>query len=181
MQKYPYIFTGGPGTGKSTVLHLLSDCGYTCVAESAREIIKARLDAGLTPRQEAGSFAQAILEKDIAQYETVRHVAGPVFIDRGIVDALSMLTAAGVIKLADARKQLQQYPVARDVFFFHPWITIYTNDAQRDQTYDECLEVSARLAAWYRSLGFTLIDMPELDAEARRDFVLERIQSPRSE
>lgn len=35
-----YIFTGGPGSGKSTVLNILENMGYMTVREVARDIIK---------------------------------------------------------------------------------------------------------------------------------------------
>ena len=35
-----YIFTGGPGSGKSTVLDLLGNMGYRIVREVARDIIR---------------------------------------------------------------------------------------------------------------------------------------------
>lgn len=38
-----YIFTGGPGSGKSTVLNILENMGYMTVREVARDIIKIRL------------------------------------------------------------------------------------------------------------------------------------------
>jgi predicted ATPase len=35
-----YVLTGGPGTGKTTVLEILSLRGYNIISETAREIIK---------------------------------------------------------------------------------------------------------------------------------------------
>ena len=41
-----YIFTGGPGSGKSTVLEILKNKGYLTVNEVAREIIKNQVRTG---------------------------------------------------------------------------------------------------------------------------------------
>lgn len=38
-----YILTGGPGSGKSTVLKLLSDMGYLTVEETGRNIIQKQI------------------------------------------------------------------------------------------------------------------------------------------
>lgn len=39
-----YILTGGPGSGKTTVLNLLADMGYLTMKESAREIIQRQVE-----------------------------------------------------------------------------------------------------------------------------------------
>ena len=42
-----YIITGGPGTGKSSVLNELKNRGFKCHEEFARQVIKEHLDAGI--------------------------------------------------------------------------------------------------------------------------------------
>jgi predicted ATPase len=172
MHRLPYILTGGPGTGKSTVLDQLESSGCVCVPESAREIIQARMRQGLPPRLGPKAFARAILGRDIERYQSIPSTEKPVFIDRGLVDALSMLEQAGDIDLSSARTRLDDYPVSKQVFFFHPWKEIYRNDSERDQSYVECQRVSARLESWYISLGFELVDVPHGNPQARADFIL---------
>lgn len=83
-------FTGGPGFGKSTTLAALEARGYQCVPESARAIIQERMRIGLPRRPAAREFAKQILRRDQAQYRGVQRSKGPVFFDRGVVDALGM-------------------------------------------------------------------------------------------
>jgi predicted ATPase len=172
MRNLPNILTGGPGTGKSTVLGLLESYGCICLPESAREIIQSRTAQGLPPRQDPQSFAKAILKKDIERYRAIPQTDQPVFIDRGVADALCMLAAVGGADSVGAMAMLERYPVSVHVFFFRPWEAIYLNDAERDQTFDECRQVSSRLESWYRSLGFELVDVPQLKPQARADFIL---------
>ena len=40
------IITGGPGTGKSTLLNLLEKRGYHCHQEISRAVIRQQLDLG---------------------------------------------------------------------------------------------------------------------------------------
>jgi predicted ATPase len=171
----PYILTGGPGTGKSTVLDLLQSSGFLCLPESAREIMRVRINAGLEPRPDADSFAQAILQRDMEQYRSIPHTARPVFIDRGIPDALCMLFMTGRIDLAEAKRTLECFPFNQHVFFFHPWEVIYVNDTERDQSFAESQLVSERLAFWYESLGFILIDMPKASPTARVEFIMNHV------
>jgi len=82
--------TGGPGSGKTTVIGALRERGYACVTESARTIIRERLKKGLTARPTAREFAEQVLLRDIQQYARVAGASRLMFFDRCILDALSM-------------------------------------------------------------------------------------------
>lgn len=91
-----FIITGGPGSGKSTVLNTLSELGYRVELESARKIIKERLAAGLSPRPNPTSFANEVFREDIAKYQQTAS-GDIVFFDRGVLDALYMLSAESAL------------------------------------------------------------------------------------
>ena len=74
--------SGGPGAGKTTTLDALAARGFAVVPEVARAVIAERLAAGLSPRPDPLTFASAILERDMAQYEAADRLVGPVFFDR---------------------------------------------------------------------------------------------------
>lgn len=170
-----YIFTGGPGAGKTTVLELLRTRGFTCKQEVAREIIKERLSKGLSPRPAPAQFAQEILVREIAQYDQSIPERPPIFFDRGIGDALYMLAQCGVMEEAQIASQLIRRPYNRMIFLFPPWREIYTTDAERDQSYEEASEVYRKLRQWYRQLGFTLVPVPLGRAEERMEFILKTV------
>lgn len=85
-----YIFTGGPGSGKSTVLDLLGNMGYRIVREVARDIIrnqvKTRGDA--LPWDNTVRYARLMLLRSVVDFEEMAHVPTPCFFDRGIIDTL---------------------------------------------------------------------------------------------
>ena len=64
-----FVLSGGPGGGKSALLAALAERGYPVVHESARAIIRSRLQAGLAPRPEPAAFAQAIFQQDAQRYQ----------------------------------------------------------------------------------------------------------------
>lgn len=82
------VITGAPGAGKTTLLLALQARGYTIVGDTARTIIQDRRRRGLSPRPDPYAFAQAALRMDIENF--VHHAAspGPVFFERGVLDAL---------------------------------------------------------------------------------------------
>jgi predicted ATPase len=85
------VITGGPGARKTTLLLALQARGYTIVGDSARTVIQDRKRRGLSPRPSPSAFAQEALRLDIENF--VHHAAspGPVFFERGVLDALCAL------------------------------------------------------------------------------------------
>ena len=171
-----YIFTGGPGTGKTTTLGCLAARGFLCVPESARTIIQERIGAGLSPRPSPAEFAAEILLRDIALYDGAPIQHEPLFFDRGIVDGLGMLHDYGAISLGEAAAHLEERPFAKEAFFFPPWEEIYTNDSERDQTYAEAIEVAQRIRSWFKLLGFRLVDVPFGARDERAEFILQKVR-----
>ena len=72
--------TGGPGSGKTTVIGALRERGYDCVTESARTIIQERLKKRLTARPTAREFAEQVLLRDIQQYARMAGASRLVFL-----------------------------------------------------------------------------------------------------
>jgi predicted ATPase len=166
------IITGGPGAGKTTLLAELATLGYATVAESARAIIAERVAAGKTPRPEPAAFAREILRRDVDRYLQQRPTSACVFFDRGVVEALGMLQEVAPLPPDQLASMLGAYPFHRTVFILPPWQDIYTQDAERDQTFDEAVSVHARLVQWYGACGYILHEVPRLPVSQRAHQVL---------
>ena len=113
--------TGGPGAGKTAVISDLRSRGYPSVPDSARAIIQERVSKGLEPRPAPSEFAEQILSLDAEQYQRMADASGPVFFDRGVVDALGMVHQLGLVSAAELRARLASYPYFRTAFCFPPW------------------------------------------------------------
>ena len=116
------VLSGGPGTGKTSVLSKLAQRGQQCLDESARRLIEERLEAGLSPRPEPLCFASQLLNRDRCNYQAYTKHSGPVFIDRGIIDSLFMFINAGGITAEGVDEMLQLYPHHQQVFWFPPLV-----------------------------------------------------------
>ena len=169
------VLTGGPGAGKTTLLTKLASMGYAVVEESARAIIAERLASGLTRRPSPSEFAHQILARDIEKYLAQPHRSKWVFFDRGLIDALGMLQEVSPMPDQELKAVLANYPFHRPVFILPPWEAIYTNDAERDQTYAEAIGVCEKLRKWYRLCGYEIHEVPRLPVTQRATHVLEVI------
>jgi predicted ATPase len=167
------VLTGGPGAGKTTLLAKLASMGYMTVEESARGIIAERLASGLTRRPCPLEFARQILSRDIEKYIAQPQTSKWIFFDRGLIDALGMLHEVSPLPDEELKAILTRYPFHRSAFVLPPWEAIYTNDAERDQTYAESVEVYEKLRAWYHSCGYHIHEVPRLPVARRAMHVLE--------
>jgi predicted ATPase len=166
------IVTGGPGAGKTTLLAELAVSGYATVEESARAIIAERLARGASRRPDARAFAQEILRRDIEKYLNQPRTSKWVFFDRGLVEALGMLHEASPLPSIELKTILATYPFHATVFVLPPWEVIYANDAERDQSFAEAVDVHAKVVRWYHSCGYVLNEVPRLPVAQRAEHVL---------
>jgi len=154
------ILTGGPGAGKTTLLAELAAMGYATVEESARAIIGERLARGASPRPDALAFAQEILRRDTEKYINQPRTSKWVFFDRGLIDALGMLHEASPLPSVELETMLASYPFHATVFVLPLWEVIYANDAERNQSFAEAVEVYAKVVRWYRSCSMFSMKYP---------------------
>jgi predicted ATPase len=164
--------TGAPGAGKTTLLAALAGMGYVTVEESARAIISERLARGTTPRPAAPAFAREILRRDVEKYLNQSRTPAWVFFDRGLIDALGMLDDASDLPVLERQSMLASYPFHPTVFVLPPWEAIYVNDAERDQSFADAVDVHRRIVDWYRSCGYALDEVPCVPVAERARHVL---------
>ncbi len=173
-----FVFTGGPGAGKTTTLDALNALGFTTVADSARAIIRNRINAGLTPRPSSKAFTEAILNDDINNYDDNTPSDKPVFFDRGVCDALGSLQKH--LPENAIQTYLEEYPYNKKVFIFPAWQAIYHTDAERDHTFAHAVTVTEQIKIMYPTFGYSLIEVPPDTVENRISFILGQVDlSPR--
>ena len=87
MRKLVVTIDGPAGAGKTTVLNILASQGYDVASDVAREIIRNRKAAGLSPRPAPEDFARQMYAGDVKNYQQASSTEGPTFFERGVVDA----------------------------------------------------------------------------------------------
>lgn len=166
------LITGCSGGGKSSLLGELARRGYRTVPEPGRRLIAA----GITPWEDPLAFLTAAAEmarEDLAEH---RDEEGPVFYDRGLIDALAGLERLGERGTHEALGS--QRPYGGGVFLAPPWPEIYRADTMRRHDLDAAQAEYAHLCSLLPGLGYTPIELPRLPIAERADFILAALESP---
>lgn len=169
-----FVITGGPGSGKSTLVSALRGAGFTVAGEAGREVIREEMASGGTalPWSDRQFFADRMLMRDIARYETLSRSGGPIFFDRGIPDIAGYLRLSALPVPETIARAAGRYRYNRLVFIAPHWPDIYVQDVERKQSPDEAARTCDAMRAVYSDYGYELLELPRADVDERVRFVL---------
>lgn len=167
------VVTGGPGSGKSTLIGGLQDLGYSCSAEVSRRMIIAEVakNSNCLPWLDVSCFSTKVLDEMIFEWNRTS-MDKLTFFDRGIPDIIAYLKLAGLEVSSRYDEALKEYPYHQQVFILPPWKEIYVNDPERWQSYEEAVLIHQVLKETYIGYGFDLVEIPGLPVAERIDFIL---------
>ncbi len=88
-----FVVTGGPGSGKSTLIAALAGHGIRSMPEAGRAIIQDQVAIGgeALPWSDRRAFAELMLSWEIRSYRAALRIDGPVIFDRGVPDVAAYL------------------------------------------------------------------------------------------
>lgn len=171
------VFTGGPGSGKSTLIDALEQQGYARSEEAGRGIIQDQvaIDGPALPWRDRQAFAEAMLGWELRSYRMGQRQAGPVLFDRGVPDVIGYLRLCELPVPEHLLRAAAAFRYRQQVFIAPPWPEIYRQDAERKQSLAEAERTFDAVAQAYRDCGYTLIELPRADVATRVRFVLDSI------
>lgn len=170
-----YVLTGGPGSGKSTLIEALKRAGYAGTLEAGRSIIQdqAAIGGHALPWRDPRLFAEMMLCWEMRSYHGASQQAGPIFFDRGVPDVVGYLRLLGLPAPEHMEKAVEAFPYNRRVFIAPPWPEIFRQDGERKQTFDEAVRTYDAMIATYSEYGYDPIELPRSTVENRVRFVIE--------
>jgi predicted ATPase len=170
-----FVLTGGPGSGKSTLIDALERAGYARSVEAGRGIIQdqVRIGGHALPWGDQRLFAELMLSWELRSYRLAEQVDGAVFFDRGVVDVTGYLRLVGLPVPDHVRKAAEVFRYNPRVFVAPPWREIFRSDAERKQDWDEAVRTYEAVADAYQSNGYELVQLPRVSVSERVRFVVE--------
>jgi predicted ATPase len=171
--------TGGPGSGKSTLIEELHRRGHARTIEAGRGIIQDQVAIGgrALPWGDPMLFADLMLCWEMRSHRL--HVAedsdGIVFFDRGVPDVLGYLRLLGLPVPEHMRRAAETFRYNRLVFIAPPWEEIFHPDSERKQDFEEAIRTYRSMVETYTQFGYELIEIPRVSVKERAEFVIEKI------
>lgn len=172
------VITGGPGSGKTTLIDALEAAGFARTSEAGRAIIQAEVATGGTalPWADREAFADRMLEWEMRSHEAASARAsvrdGPVFFDRGVPDIIGYRRLVGLPVPAALDRAARRLRYHRHVFLAPPWPEIFHGDTERKQDFAEAVRTCEAMRMVYGDYGYDVVELPKAPVAERVAFVL---------
>lgn len=168
-----FVITGGPSSGKTTLINYLEKQGYQIASEVARTYIKTLLGQNMSLDEiyhniaalQRGILASALKRERRLNPEQL------IFFDRGTIDTLGYLHHYQIespqVRASCKKKRYKK------IFYCHPLPLI--SDDVRIEDNQAAEHISAHIYQTYHAAGYELIELPVLPIKLRAQIVLQHI------
>lgn len=166
------LITGCSGGGKSTLVQALAAHGYATVEEPGRRIVAEEEagDGAALPWVDMRAFARRAVRMARDDLAGIQAHTGPVFFDRGLVDAAVALNHSAGVPLQDSMLDAEVYD--DPVFVAPPWPDIFCQDEARRHDLNQATAEYARILSALDALGHKHVMLPKRPVADRVKFVL---------
>jgi len=177
MNQKRIVITGGPGSGKTTLIEHLEIEGHTVMHEISRTVIKAAQKEGIEQLflEDPMLFSEKLLEGRLKQFEEASSMEEPIiFYDRGMPDVTAYMDYIGS-SYADSFDQPCVEFKYDTVFLLPPWEGIYLQDDERYESFDQAVLIYQFLLRGYQKYGYNIIEVPTGTIDERVHFILQHL------
>jgi len=171
------VITGGPSSGKTTLISYLQKKGYQCIPEISRDVIIEAQKEGIDQLflTDPLLFSQKLLDGRLKQFKDIEQFKKTLlFYDRGLPDVTAYMdyTKATYPKQFAETCNNNRYDV---IFLLPPWKDIYQQDSERYETFEEAEKIYHYLLDGYKNYGYKVIEIPVGKLETRMQFIINHI------
>ena len=135
------VITGGPGTGKSSIIDELNKRGHACYFEVSRQVTVEARRNGIDQLflTEPLLFSELLFKGRLQQFEASNnHTAKHVFMDRGLPDVLAYMDYAKT-EYPDWFNHTCKTNIYDQIFVLAPWQDIYKSDNERYENFGQAI------------------------------------------
>lgn len=172
-----FIITGCASAGKTTLVEALAGLGYTCFDEISRKIIREQLQqkTSAVPWLDTQQFCHLVF-REMAK-RPVDQVAETCFFDRELPDVIAYLKARNRPVPNAYYDLLSKRHYASVAFLLEPNASIYIQDNERRESFEEASFFFQAVQKTYQQLGFRLQIIPFMPVALRAEYVLDCIDN----
>jgi predicted ATPase len=171
-----YVITGGPSSGKTTLIDELSKLGHKTIPEAARVVIDEAIKKGISVealRADEKKFQDEVMRlKGEIEGSYDKNVA--TFFDRGIHDTLAYFRFYG-FEIDDWIKDLMDGSRYQKVFLLEPLPT-FKEDYARTEDHDFAKKLHKLIHDAYTEFEMEPIHVPAMSLEERLKFILDKVK-----
>lgn len=174
-----HIITGGPGSGKTSIINELAKRGYLIAPEAATDVIEDDLQQNIQVPWMADDYHIKVSVLMAKRQEEVRSSKKTVaFFDRGHLDGITYI----LLQRRKLPQEVVDYVQAtlddnffdRKVFFIEN-LEFCEQAPHRDENLEEALEKSRQIKQNYQALGYEVINIPPGTIEQRCQWIINQI------
>jgi predicted ATPase len=172
-----FVITGGPGSGKTTLIDALQQARYARSIEAGRGVIQEQMAIGghALPWSNPMAFAELMLDWEMRSYRMAQDWSGPVFFDRGVPDVVGYLRVSSLLVPEHMHEAAWSFRYNPRVFIAPPWKEIFAQDGERKQSFDEAVRTYGAMVATYAEYGYETVEIPRATVEERVRFIVNEV------
>jgi predicted ATPase len=171
-----YLLTGGPGSGKTTLILELSKKGFYALGESSEYIIRRELPKQnpTLPWTDLSGFQELVLRNQKQWEEEIPKEVEKAVMDRGIPDNLAYCRHGGIKPPAELEKEKLRGRYDK-VFIIEP-LKHLENTAVRREGNEEARRIHETIRQVYTELGYNPISIPDCGIENRLKIIISHLE-----
>jgi len=178
------VITGGPSTGKTSVIQSLEESGFICMHEVIRSMtseekeqigVESMAVNPIVSVADPLEFNTRLLQGRIDQFKASEKIATEVvFFDRGIPDVLAYMDCFDQPYGGAFEKACEAYRYDM-LLLMPPWSEIHVVDGERFENFEETQRIHQCLKKTYERYGYRAHIVPKGSITERTNHIIQQL------
>lgn len=179
METKRIVISGGPGSGKTTLITHLEAKGHICMHEVSRAVTKKAQEEGIAQLflENPILFSKKLMEGRLEQFIEASSFNTPfIFYDRGMPDVTAYMDYLNTHYPENFSEtcKTNRYDL---VFLLPPWKDIYQQDTERYESFEQAEILYQFLLKGYQKYNYNVLEVPTGSIENRSLYILEQLKN----